>query len=235
MHIKIGIDKSFENRAVAWALDYPGCFVYGEDDQEVLMRFPRAFLQYQQWINQKAGKDSWVKDIRDFDVRLVESFQNFQVKNYEVVTEGGKTVMSWFQQDWKPLNRIEVLQGLQILKWSRNDLLTLVSNLSDDQLQKELPGERWNIAGILKHIGGAEWWYLERLDLAGMTKYALPADPIERLTVVRERFLTVLPDLAGEEMVRGRDGELWSPRKVLRRAAWHERDHTFHIQKLLNQ
>ena len=234
MHIKIGIDMNFENRAIAWALDYPGCFAYGDNDQEVLLWFPQAFIKYQQWVNQKAGKNSWLKDIRDFDVRLVESFKNFQVKDYEVVNQGGKTVMSWFQQDWLPLNRAEVLQGLQILNWSREDLLSLVSSLSPDQLRKEYTGERWNIAGILKHISSSEWWYLERLGLAGMTRYALPHDPIERLTLVRERFLAVLPNLAGEEMVHGRDGELWSPRKVLRRTAWHERDHYFHIQKLLN-
>jgi hypothetical protein len=28
-------------------------------------------------------------------------------------------------------------------------------------------------------------------------------------------------------------GEFWSPRKMLRRAVWHERDHTFHTNKLI--
>ena len=31
------------------------------------------------------------------------------------------------------------------------------------------------------------------------------------------------------------NSEFWSARKVLRRAVWHERDHIFHIQKLLSQ
>jgi hypothetical protein len=30
-------------------------------------------------------------------------------------------------------------------------------------------------------------------------------------------------------------GETWSARKVLRRAMWHERDHTQHIRKLRQQ
>jgi hypothetical protein len=34
--------------------------------------------------------------------------------------------------------------------------------------------------------------------------------------------------------VTGVDGELWSPRKVLRRALWHERDHTDHLRKVLD-
>ena len=29
------------------------------------------------------------------------------------------------------------------------------------------------------------------------------------------------------------DGEIWSPRKLLRRALWHELDHIGHIYKLL--
>jgi hypothetical protein len=28
------------------------------------------------------------------------------------------------------------------------------------------------------------------------------------------------------------DFEFWSPRKLLRRAVWHERDHTTHIRRL---
>ena len=236
MHIQIGIDMNFEGRAIAWALDYPGCFAYGDNDQEVVLWFPQAFIKYQKWVNKNAGKNSWLRDIRDFDVRLKESFKNFRVnEDYETVEEGGKVVLSWFQKDWVPMHRGEILQGMDILKWSRADLLELVSGLSTTELEKEYPGERWNIAGIIKHIGSSEWWYLERLGLAGMTRYALPQDPIERIVTVREQLLKVLPDLAGEEMVRGREGELWSPRKLLRRAAWHERDHYFHIQNLLNR
>ncbi len=53
------------------------------------------------------------------------------------------------------------------------------------------------------------------------------------LALVRSRLEQALPGLEGVEMVRGRSGELWSPRKMLRRAAWHERDHIEHIGKLL--
>jgi hypothetical protein len=35
------------------------------------------------------------------------------------------------------------------------------------------------------------------------------------------------------KQVVGTDGEIWSPRKVLRRALWHERDHVEHIKKLI--
>jgi hypothetical protein len=42
-----------------------------------------------------------------------------------------------------------------------------------------------------------------------------------------------LPGLEGLADVCGVEGEFWSPRKLLRRAAWHERDHIQHIQRLM--
>jgi len=51
--------------------------------------------------------------------------------------------------------------------------------------------------------------------------------------VVRDHFNSLLPRLDGVDHVVGLEGEIWSPRKALRRALWHERDHTEHIRKLL--
>ena len=55
----------------------------------------------------------------------------------------------------------------------------------------------------------------------------------QRLEKVRKHFTSALFKLDGVKQVVGVDGEFWSPRKVLRRALWHERDHTEHIRKLL--
>jgi len=51
--------------------------------------------------------------------------------------------------------------------------------------------------------------------------------------MVRASFTDLLPKLEGVKKVLGVDGEFWSPRKVLRRALWHERDHVEHIKKLI--
>jgi lipopolysaccharide/colanic/teichoic acid biosynthesis glycosyltransferase len=61
----------------------------------------------------------------------------------------------------------------------------------------------------------------------------VPDQPFERLEKVRSYLIQVLPGLAGSKQVNGVAGELWSPRKLLRRAAWHELDHIAHIRKLL--
>lgn len=111
-------------------------------------------------------------------------------------------------------------------------MLDAVNGLDEAVLQQRYSGERWSIAGILGHVGGAEWWYLDRLGLA-FPRYELPEDPFARLSLVRETLNQVLPTLEASVQVVGKDGEIWSPRKMLRRAIWHERDHFQHIHKLL--
>jgi hypothetical protein len=61
----------------------------------------------------------------------------------------------------------------------------------------------------------------------------LSDDPFQRIVEERGNFITILPDLIDLKEVVGKEGEIWSPRKVLRRVCWHERDHTQHIQKLI--
>lgn len=45
----------------------------------------------------------------------------------------------------------------------------------------------------------------------------------------------VLPQWAEVEVEREILGEKWSPRKVLRRALWHERDHVLKWEELIGR
>ncbi|MDT8898172.1 DinB family protein [Thermanaerothrix sp. 4228-RoL] len=233
MILYVGVENGTEGRSLAWALEHPGCFAYGRDATEALIAIVPAYVAYAAWVNRHA-QPSWLPEGGDVDVRLVEVWEVYHLNDrYERTTSGGYEVNAWFQHDWKPLTRLEVRRGMQMLAWSRADLLALVQGLDAATLDRTYPGERWSIRGILEHVAGAEWWYLDRLGLAGMPRAALPADVFERLTMVRQRLEAVLPQLEGEERVIGRQGELWSPRKLLRRALWHERDHYDHIRRLL--
>jgi hypothetical protein len=57
----------------------------------------------------------------------------------------------------------------------------------------------------------------------------------ERVQATLDLTLQNLPDLIGHEQVIGREGELWSPRKIIRRAAWHVLDHCQHIHSLITR
>jgi len=232
--LKIGLENGCEGGSMAWALDYPGCTASGKDGSQAILNMPRAFLQYSDWIIQHSMA-SWLANVGNFDLRLEETFECYSIsKDFERLADGtGNEVSPFFLHDWKPLTEEDVRRGLLLLEWSRADLLGIVGGLSAEQRAQAHPGERWSIDGILNHMGGAEWWYMDNIGMAGLERTQLSKAPDERLAQVRARLLELLPALVGVNKVVGQDGELWSPRKVLRRALWHEMDHIGHIIKLI--
>jgi hypothetical protein len=229
----IGLENNTEGRSQAWVLGHPGCFAYGVDGSEALRAIPKAIQDYRQWINEHTS-ESWLTgdDNEQGEYHLEETWECYSINSdYELVQEGYE-VNAWFRNDWIPLSTEEIRRGLLLLSWGREELLKVVGNLSSEILDRTYPKERWSIAGILKHIGGAEWWYLDRLGLA-FPRSDVPEDPFPRLEKVRSYLVEKLPGLAGSTIVVGIDGEFWSPRKLLRRAIWHEYDHIAHIRKLL--
>lgn len=232
MLIRVGLENEIKGRSLAWALDLPGCFAYGADGSEALLKLPRALLAYQDWINRHMGRAAL--DLGDFDLRLLETFDDYMVDEDFQLASDGYEVNAWFRDDWRPLEEDEVLQGVELLAWSRADLLKTVVGLTDDQLDETRLGERWSVRGILAHVASAEGWYLGRFHPDG-PRADLPEDVFERLAAVREKLAAVLPAMAGQKWVTGVDGEFWSPRKLIRRALWHELDHIGHIQRLTGQ
>ncbi|MEA3326278.1 MAG: hypothetical protein U9R53_03090 [Chloroflexota bacterium] len=233
MQIRIGLESNIEGRMLAWVLDYPGCFAYGADEGEALIRLPQALLQYEIWIKDHTS-NSWV-DFSDLDIRVVECYETFQLgKDYLPANEGcGYEINAWFKDDWRPLSAEEIEQGLKIFHWQRDELLAGLSTLDHKILEMDRPGQRWNILGIAKHIANAELWYLSRLDLTDLTHQQLPNDLEERIERTTALIDQSFPRFVGIVNVKGCDGEFWSYRKILRRTLWHQRDHIEHIKSLV--
>lgn len=228
MRIKIGLELENENRATAWALDYPGCFSYGKDGSEAVIALAPALAAYEEWIHRHGGEIS----LGNFDLRLVDTWQVYCIDEQYDEAKEGYEVNAWFLHDWKPLTEAEVQRGLDLLRWSREDLRAVAQQIPVEVLDQTYPQERWSIRGVLGHIAGAEWWYLNRLGLGG-ERNDLPKGVWNLLDFVRAHLTTALPGWVGVNQVLGKDGEFWSPRKVLRRAIWHEIDHRNHILKLM--
>lgn len=232
MIFRIGIENNNEGfRSIAWALEHPGCFAYGKDEDDTLKNLPQAIRDYSAWIRQH--ETSWV-DESIIELKVEDVFADYNINESLDRDEQSNAyvVESWFQHDWKPLTTQDIERAIKLLTWGREDLLDTIKGLNAEKLDEKYPNERWSINGILKHIGGAEWWYMERLGCI-FPQNELPKDPLARLEKVRAHLNQILPTLEGVKQVVGLDGELWSPRKMLRRAVWHERDHNIHIQKLL--
>lgn len=232
MLIRIGIENNIEGRTLAWALDYPGCFAYGMDEAEALIILPKALIDYDYWIKIHTN-NPWVS-FEDMDLRVVEKFDTFRLGiDYKPAPPGeGYEINAWFIDDWRPLTPIEVEYGLKIFRWQREELLAGLSTLAPELLEKSHPNQRWNILSIAKHIANAELWYLQRMELANITRQNLSPDFTTRLAqtsaLIEQTFLEFT------EMVKviGVEGEIWSYRKILRRVLWHQRDHIDHIKQL---
>lgn len=227
---RIGLENNTEGRSLAWVLDHPGCFVYGVDGLSAMNAVPQTIRAYRDWIAAHTTS-SWLEG-NEIDYFLDETWECYTIdEKYELAREGYE-VNAWFRYDWLPLSAAEIDRGLQVLAWVRIDLLNTVNELSPEVLARTYPGERWSIAGIVGHIAGGEWWYLDRFGQA-FPQTEIPDNPFESLEFARAKLVSVLPTLAGSSQVLGLEGEIWSPRKLLRRAVWHEADHVAHIRKLL--
>lgn len=234
MIFQVGIENGNEGRSIAWALEHPGCFAYGLNGSAATLNLESALLKYSTWIMHHELKPWLNVAENEMDFAINGTWEVYYIDdNDDKVSEidNGYAIDSFFPYDWKSLTSDEISHGLEMLQWSRDDLLNAVQGLSQEKLNATHQGERWNINGILGHVGGAEWWYLSRLGLA-FPREQVPEEPLPRLNLVRQHFRSALRKLEGVKQVIGVDGEFWSPRKLLRRALWHERDHTEHIAKL---
>jgi hypothetical protein len=227
MLFRVGIENNNDNRSIAWALEHPGCYAYGQDAGEAQANMPQAAREYASWIG--GHGISWADDGLA-EVRVEQTFDAYR----EPLSGGeGRLIESFFQHDADPLDGMDVERALKLLECSRRDLLDSIQGLSAQQLEEKRPGERWGINGILLHVAHAEWWYQERVGAPFPAREEdLPADPLGCLELVRTHCMSLLPKMEGVHHVLDVEGEIWSPRKMLRRAAWHERDHTQHIRKL---
>ena len=232
MRFRVGIENNNEGiRSIAWILEHPGCFAYGGDEQESLANAFVAIREYARWLDEH--EKTWIPVDVDIEPHVEQVWTDYTInEEFDRVEKDGYDVEPFFEHDWKPLTGTDIERGLKLLAWSHADLLAVLEKLTPEQWAFKKEGERWDIAGIVNHIGGAEWWYLDRLGLA-FPRAEVPKEPLERIQKVRNLMNEALPTLKTVNQVAGVDGELWSPRKVLRRALWHERDHTEHIRKLL--
>jgi hypothetical protein len=216
--------EEIESRWIAHIYELPGCFSNGDTSQAAVIGSAPATAIWQEWLAVHGlaipGNTGPLTTTIAEVIRAWNSSPEYEVN-------------AFFALDRPPLKKAEIDHALQILEFTRLDLLAAVDGLAPAQLDQPVE-EGWNIRKILKHTGRAENWYLDRLDL-GLPREQLPEDVFACLDLVRRRLRQTLTSLAGDERLIMKDFELWSPRKLLRRALWHERDHTRHIHLFRNK
>jgi predicted RNase H-like HicB family nuclease len=224
MPYHVGLEDIEPRNWVAWVFEWPGCYSRGVTREEAIDGAPRAIEELLRRLHESAF--SVPESVPPIDVDVAEEFHG-------ITQPDGYIVNAFFADDQVPVREWDIEYGRHLLGLNRRELEAISSDLPSRLLDTEILGEvQKTIRGILSHIGTAEWWYWDRLGLA-FPRPQRPFDVIALLKKVREYTLISLPKLIGSELTTVCSGETWSPRKLVRRAIWHERVHTLQIIRYL--
>lgn len=149
-----------------------------------------------------------------------------------------------FEHDLAPAGTEEISRCLEVLRFSRQDLLDAVEGLPDPLLDWDPPYrqfEEWawwrTIRQILKHVALTETgYYLPAIGYPGPSPSRVQnGDWKELLSYSRretERYLVEVAASSDRARVTEAE-EVWSVRKVLRRLVWHELLHWKSIKRIV--
>jgi hypothetical protein len=204
--------------------EIPGCYARATSRDEAVRLVPEAIKELNYRVKQAHKRLSQI--VPPFTQMVAEEYRFHE-------SEPGYLVNAFFENDKIRLTRQEITDAEILLDLNHRDLMSTVNHLPERTLSRSISGEvQGNISGILKHIGGAEWWYWDRLGLI-TSRDKFPKESIELLESIRDFSNRNLTKLVGLDVVTKKQGETWSARKLLRRMIWHIRVHTVQIQRYL--
>jgi hypothetical protein len=187
--------------------DMPGCYSSAFSDEAALAAAPEQARWYYRWL---ASKDGGFPEI-DGALR-VEIVERIPLRGF-------------FEKDAQALWPWDLDLALRVLAWNREDFL--ISLREDRALAASLDAQAAQTK-LAEHIYRSELWLLSRLHI-NTEDMELPASPLERLAIIRQRVVEMLPEWVNSDSIVVTENEKWSPRKVLRRLLWHDRDHIPHL------
>jgi len=209
----------------------PGCWVFGRTQESALLKVKIAIAEWFEWI-EKHGEHIPAEK-KDFEVDVAEVLR----VSYNPVEAGKEEPLFW--SEVLPITKKDIARTLRLMKYSREDLLKLVSSTSDECLGWQPPGKPRTIRNCLRHVANVEPWYITLLNVDMPSRY--PRNTFKMLDYTRKIVVNYL-----ESMPRGKMRgifqpakyptsicNLWTARKVLRRLVDHERLHTRYIIKVL--
>jgi predicted RNase H-like HicB family nuclease len=215
----------------AFVPDCPGCWIFGRTPESALMKVRLAVAEWFNWM--KKHGEHVPSDAKSFKIEVAEVLR----VNYNPVEAGKPEPLFW--SEVLPVTKKDVARTLRLMSYSREDLLQLVSHVSDECFDWKPPDGPRTIRNCLRHIGYVEPWYISRLDVDLPRNY--PRNIFKMLDYTRKIVVEFLEKMPREKM-RGiyqpkKDPSpicnLWTARKVLRRLVDHERLHAKYIEKAL--
>ena len=188
-----------------------GCIASGTTRDEAIANARRAFRAYLELLDARGVSIEHWKDLDP------DSFEVRDLPADRVVPE-----------DVGRMEEHELRDFLHQFEASRAALLSLVREISAEELERKPSDTMWSVREALEHVMLTEASLLSRLE-------KWPADPYNTLQAVHrlafQRF-TIMepPDTDLDHVVLGRR---WTTRKVMRRILEHEFEHLGHIKEIV--
>ena len=188
-----------------------GCIASGTTRDTAIANARRAFRAYLELLDARGVS--------------IEHWKDLDPTTFEVRDLPADRVVP---EDVGLMEEHELRDFLHQFEASRAALLSVVREISADELERKPNDSMWSVREALEHVMLTEASLLSRLE-------KWPADPYNTLQAVHrmafQRF-TIMepPDTDLDHVVLGRR---WTTRKVMRRILEHEFEHLEHIKEIV--
>jgi len=223
-------------------IEFPGTHARAQDRQSLLKELQEELFYHGTWL-QRHRELSPISE--DASVNVVEEIHGIT----RLGESGGEVAL--FNSDIRRVTPRAFDHFIRLMEYNRQDLLSLVRDLTPEQMSYIPSGKGRDITAILQHISNAEEFYVSRLGPETDQKYEkyentsesdvdkLPV--FQRLEVVRRVCIMCLKDVAPKKgatvLTRAEytnnPNEQWTAYKVMRRYLEHEREHYYNIREYL--
>jgi len=129
MRIHLAIEDMEPNHWIAWALNLPACFSSATTATDAVSLAPQKITEYFSWLLRH--NNSLLPVVKEsIEVEVVETFQSFASSE-----DPEYIVNAFFDDDRRPLGYWDVEIGLNLLSWTRQDLLGAIQPITQEQLK----------------------------------------------------------------------------------------------------
>ncbi len=225
-HVYLQVKRG--GRTHAHVPDWPGCNWVADSPTEAWNRSTEMLARH----------FTWLRKYQQPAPPVSEPIQPWLAQQHKSTAREGNLI-GFFECERHPVAAAEIPAFLNLMGCARSELLEITQVLPDEVLYWSPGSDSWSVEETLRHVAGAERWYLTRiLGSDGLPVFKPQKSVWSRLEMVRALALERLMGLGEPELcavVTDEAGELWSARKVFRRYVEHEREHTCHIEGILEQ
>lgn len=210
--LSVGIEEGSDGSALVHGLGFAGVVAVGDTVEEALEAYA---IELSEWLT---FRESVGMPVPPRELELEIAVDEWVASSVAV---GRGESEACFEADLQPLSDREINEGLYLLGDLRGRLLRVLKRIPRGELEAET-ADPLSLRRVLDELARAQWWTLTRLGASPLAE--VPKVPLARLDTAMALVVQQFTGFAREagDRVLELDGEVWTPRKVLRRLLWLE-------------